>query len=210
MHWGLWQLRQLGGLPWRRLGRLFSASKALRFGLRVVRVEDDEMPGLRWSGSGACAVSGMGEGDKRGKVCGEGHLAFQPWSAAGRMRHVLGHSVLTAAPDDVPIRHVPSRVVHGEQIQPCTEDFLPSVPGKFPESFFSLIFPIYQGRRDPALAFNPPGVHRGPQQCCRRRGCCISTSQQRFRDGSKCLSTIPCHNQRRVERSRRQHLRPGL
>lgn len=80
------------------------------------------------------------------------------------------------SPADVPMRCVPGRVVNGEQVQQCMENFLPPVPGKVLKGFFSLTFPIYQGQRDPAAACNPAGAHRGPQQRCRQHGRCISIS----------------------------------
>lgn len=51
------------------------------------------------------------------------------------------------SPDYVPMRRIPSRVVNGEQVQLCLEDFLSPVPGKVLEGFCSLIFPVYQGQR---------------------------------------------------------------
>lgn len=49
------------------------------------------------------------------------------------------------SPDYIPMRCVPNKVVNGEQVQLCMEDFLSPMPGKALEGFYSLIFSVCRG-----------------------------------------------------------------
>lgn len=89
------------------------------------------------------------------------------------------------------------------------ENFLPPVPGKVSESFFHLFSPPIKGRGAVQQHLTLLG-YAGDLTLLLATWLLHLHQRQHFRDGSKCLSTIPCHNQRRVEQSQRQHLRPVL
>lgn len=117
-----------------------------------------------------------------------------------------GAACPAVSPDSVPMRHVPSRVLNDE---PCMKNVLSSVPGKVSESFFHLFPPPIKRRVTVQQHLTLLG-YAGGFTLLLATWLLHLHQQQHFRDGSKCLPTIPHHNQRRVEQSQRQRLWPAL